>query len=136
MPTVPVPAHPLVRPQACRVQGTPTDFDFGNREDGLRALGGDNSDAEGTFNICGGRSEHPEDGILGLGKPVVRYLHICRMCVMFDELLLIRADMYTLVTLTFALSEPVHIDTWPCSHECLATSTYHRPAGRTGFLTR
>ena len=113
------------------MQGTPTNFDFGNREDGLRALGGGNLDAdvEDTFNIRCGHSEHPEDGILSLGKPVVQYLYICCMCVMFDELLPIRAHMYTLVMLTFALSEPIHIDTWPCSHECLATSTYHRPAG-------
>ena len=42
---------------------------------------------------------------------------------MFDELLLICAHI--LVTLTFALSKPIHIDTRTCSptaHECLATS--------------
>ena len=42
---------------------------------------------------------------------------------MCDELLLICAHI--LVTLTFALSKPIHIDTRTCSptaHECLATS--------------
>ena len=113
------------------VTGTPDDFDFGDREDGL--LGGDNSDAEDTFNI---HSEHPEHDILGdLGKPVVRYLHIC---VMFGGF---TADMcaYTLDTLSFALSKPIHLDTGPCSptpHGCLATPTHHRPTGRNGFLTR
>jgi hypothetical protein len=80
---VPVSAHLLARPSSA---GTPGDFDFGDREDGL--LGGDNSHAEDMFYIHGGHSEHPEDDPLGdLAKPVVRY-HIC---VMFDELLLICA---------------------------------------------
>ena len=83
MPTVPASPHPLPRPH------TLGDFNFGDREDGL--LGGDNLHVEDTFNIRGGRSEHPKDDVLGdLGKPVVRHLHIC---VMFDELLLICAHI-------------------------------------------
>ena len=119
--------QPRVPPRS--LTGTPGDFDFGDREDGL--LGGDNSDAEDTYNIRRGHSGHPEDEILGdLGKPVVRDLHVRR----------IAADMraYILVTLTFALSTPIHIGTSACSptaHECLATSTHHRPVGRNGFLS-
>jgi hypothetical protein len=75
IPVVPVSAYPLARPHARLAQGTLDDFDFGNREDGL--LGGGNSRAEDTLNIRGGRSEHPEDDLLGdLAKPMVRY-HIC-----------------------------------------------------------
>ncbi|KAG8215564.1 hypothetical protein J3R82DRAFT_7409 [Butyriboletus roseoflavus] len=49
--------------------GTPGDFDFGDREDGL--LSGDKSDAEDTFGIRSSHPEHAEDDILGdLGKPV------------------------------------------------------------------
>jgi hypothetical protein len=52
----------------------------------MASLGGNNSDAEDTFNIRGGHSEHPKHDILGdLSKPVVRDL------VMFDELRLIYA---------------------------------------------
>ena len=69
--------------------GTPGDFDFGDREDGL--IGDDNTGAEDKFGIRGGHSGDQEHDILGdLGKPLVRYLHIC---VMFDELLL----MYVLI---------------------------------------
>ncbi|KAH0828779.1 hypothetical protein J3R83DRAFT_3219 [Lanmaoa asiatica] len=51
--------------------GTPGDFDFGDREDGL--LGGNNSDAEDTFGIRGSHSKLHEHDILGdLGKPVTR----------------------------------------------------------------
>jgi hypothetical protein len=82
MPTVPLSTHPLAPPYALG------NFDFDDREDGL--LGGDNSHAEDTFNIRGGRSEHPEDDLLGdLANSMVRY-HIC---VMFDELLLIYAHI-------------------------------------------
>ena len=85
MPTVPASAHPLPRPHALG----DFDFNFGDREDGLR--GGDNLHVEDTFNIRGGHSEYPKDDVLGgLGKPVVRHLHIC---VMFDELLLICAHI-------------------------------------------
>jgi hypothetical protein len=115
------------------VTGTPSDFDFGDREDAL--LGGDNSDAEDTFNIRSGHSEHPEVDILGdLGKLAVRNLHI-------RHVRRIIADMcaYTLVTLSFAFSKPIHLNTGPCSptpHECLATSTRHRPVSRNGILAR
>ena len=69
--------------------GTPGDFDFGDREDGL--LAGDNSDVEDTFGIRASRSERSRDDILGdLGKPVVRYLHICMT---FDELWLMYAHI-------------------------------------------
>lgn len=55
--------------------GTPGDFDFGDREDGL--IEGDNTGAEDMFGIHGGHSGHQD--ILGdLGKPLVRYMRHVR----------------------------------------------------------
>ncbi|KAF9222857.1 hypothetical protein BS17DRAFT_818174 [Gyrodon lividus] len=65
-------ASPSHQQPSCSHTGTPRDFDFGDREDGL--LGGDDSEAK---NACGlrasssGANTH-EDDILGdLGKPVL-----------------------------------------------------------------
>jgi hypothetical protein len=84
MPSVPVSAHPLAR-------GTPTRLSSGDFDDPEDSRG-DNSDAQITFNVRGGHSEHPEDDMLGdlACKPVIRYLHTC---VMFDELLVICAHI-------------------------------------------
>jgi hypothetical protein len=102
--------HPLPLPHARRAKGTPGDIDFGDREDGL--LGGDHSHAEDTFNIRSSHSEHPEDDILG---DLVTQASGTTPPYMRHELR-ITADMcaYTLVTLTFADSEPIHVDTGPC----------------------
>ena len=63
-------SHPRSQPPPRSLTGTPGEFDFGNREDGLL---GEDSDTEDTFGIRGSRAEHPEDDILGdLGKPLVR----------------------------------------------------------------
>ena len=128
-------AHPPSQPRSQlpsrSLTGTPGDFDFGEREDGPR---GEDSDGEDTFGIRGRHAEHPEDDILGdLGKPVVRSLPICVILMLIDEC------VYTLVSLSLALSKPVHVDRSPeasVAHDCVTTSTHHRPAGRDGFLAR
>ncbi|KAG9308902.1 hypothetical protein JVU11DRAFT_11362 [Chiua virens] len=60
--------QPQPQPPSRSLTGTPGDFDFGDREDGLSK---DEDYGEDTFGIRGRQGEHVEDDILGdLGKPV------------------------------------------------------------------
>ena len=69
-PSEPQTSQPLSKVPSRSLSGTPGDFDFGDREDGL--LTGGDSDVEDTFGIRSSYAERPEDDILGdLGKPVV-----------------------------------------------------------------